>query len=530
MHVIDRTDSCDHPVGEPSGQQGPGAEGETGLDARSIVWVLPSDDYDNSVIEAGLTRQGYSVRHCIAKESPRIEGELRVLPAEHFANVDELHLEFDLDARPTLVLAKSAALRIAALEFMRDQDDVCDPDEPPELIARHLQRIALRASNARRVESLQQFDALTGLGNRRVLMERLARLRDEMPPRETVALLLLDIDHFKNLNDRFGHAIGDQVLQEFAKLLRDSAAPGDELFRLGGEEFVWVMSRYDRLTVVHDGEKILQTVARQRFVPTLTGNDERVQVTVSAGLIFLSTQLDPETLLRQADISLYKAKSSGRNKLVLYESLRDSANPEDGDLYLQHFENVTRVVTERVTNLVTQMGRRLVESALREANQDALTQVNNRRYFNARIAREVESARRHHRKLTIALMDIDHFHDVNLTFGWPTGDSVLRGFADTANKSIRIIDWLARYGGEEFCLVMPDTDLETGGMVAERIRRSVENSELKSLDQRRVPVTVSIGVAQLTSEIGDPIGLTQKASDALLEAKHSGRNRVIMSR
>jgi two-component system cell cycle response regulator len=281
---------------------------------------------------------------------------------------------------------------------------------------------------------------------------------------------------------------------------------------------------------VHDAEKILQVIAGHAFAPSSMKGGERVRLTVSAGLTFMNSQISPEELLRQADIAMYQAKGSGRKKLVLYENLRESATPEDGDLYLQHFENVTRVVTERVTNLVTQMGRRLVESALREANQDALTQVNNRRYFNARILREVESAKKHQRKLTIALMDIDHFHDVNLTFGWPTGDEVLRGFAETANKSIRIVDWLARYGGEEFCLVMPDTDLETGVHVAERIRRSVEVSDMKSIDKRRVPVTVSIGVAQLTPDIGDPIGLAQKASDALLEAKKSGRNRVIMRR
>lgn len=500
------------------------------MEIRSIIWILPTDDYDNAAFDAALGRLGFTVVHCLAKESPRIEAELRVLPADDFSDLNDLRLEYSLDDRPTLILAASVDAQIQALEFVRESDDVCEPSEPAELIARRLQRLALRSANAKRVESFQQFDALTGMPNRKALFERLARTAESMPPRETMALVFLDLDHFKALNDRFGHIVGDHVLQELAALLRDASAPGDQIFRMGGDEFVWLISRYDRLTIVHDAEKILQAIANHRFVPSTPGGDEQVRLTISAGLTFMTAQISPEELLRQADIAMYQAKGSGRKKLVLYESLRESSAPEDSDLYLQHFENVTRVVTERVTNLVTQMGRRLVESALREANQDALTQVNNRRYFNARIAREVESAKKHHRKLTIALMDIDHFHDVNLTYGWPTGDEVLRGFAETANKSIRIVDWLARYGGEEFCLVMPDTDVETGVHVAERIRRSVEGSELKSIDKRRVPVTVSIGVAQLTPDVIDPIGLADKASEALLEAKRSGRNRVIMRR
>jgi two-component system cell cycle response regulator len=500
------------------------------LDTRSIIWVDSTDDFDNSLIDRAVETFGFSVRHCLLKESPGIEADLRVLPADLFDDAAQLRLEYSLDPKPTLILARSADAQIQALEFLREIDDVCEPGEPPELLARRLQRLALRSVNAKRIESFQQFDPLTGLPNRRALYERLNRSAENMPPRDTMALIFLDLDDFKRLNDRCGHSIGDQVLQELASVLRDASAPGDQIFRLGGDEFVWLISRYDRLTIVHDAEKILQVIANRQFVSAQATGEERVHLTVSAGLTFMNSQINAEELLRQADIAMYQAKGSGRKKLVLYENLRESATPEDGDLYLQHFENVTRVVTERVTNLVTQMGRRLVESALREANQDALTQVNNRRYFNARIAREVESAKKHHRKLTIALMDIDHFHDVNLTFGWPTGDEVLRGFADTANKSIRIVDWLARYGGEEFCLVMPDTDLETGVHVAERIRRSVEKSEMKSIDKRRVPLTVSIGVAQLTPEIGDPIALADKASDALLEAKRSGRNRVIMRR
>ena len=123
-------------------------------------------------------------------------------------------------------------------------------------------------------------------------------------------------------------------------------------------------------------------------------------------------------------------------------------------------------------------------------------------------------------------MDIDKFGDVNKTFGWPTGDHVLTIFSNIASENIRLVDWLARYGGEEFCLVMLDTELDQGVTIAERIRQVVADSDVQSLDNRPIKLTVSVGVAKLTDDIESPVALMQKASKALNRAKTSGRNCV----
>jgi two-component system cell cycle response regulator len=129
--------------------------------------------------------------------------------------------------------------------------------------------------------------------------------------------------------------------------------------------------------------------------------------------------------------------------------------------------------------------------------------------------------------LTIALLDLDHFHGVNANFGWPTGDRVLRQFANIATSHIRQVDWLACYGGEEFCLVMTETDLQLGCEVAERIRRQVESCRISSIDGRTVSFTVSIGVARLTANVDGVVNLVELASNGLQEAKRAGRNRVV---
>lgn len=392
------------------------------------------------------------------------------------------------------------------------------------------------------------MDPLTGVANRRGFDETIEQLvREQAPGEAGPSVVLIDLDHFKQINDRFGHQTGDQVLRESAALLLETLAPGDRLARWGGEEFAALLARYDRATVVADVQRMLQRLAGHVFLaPAATGSGferlvnrfddtapapldgepmQRMAVSASAGLAFVGERSTFADLMSQADVALYEAKGRGRNRLVSYESLQESSGGEDRDLYVRHFENVTRVLTERMTTLVTNMGRSLVEAARREANQDALTQLHNRRYFDARLAREVETARKHGRALAIALIDLDHFHDVNASYGYPSGDQALRRFAEIARHGVRLTDWLARYGGEEFCLVMPDTDLATAARVAERLRAQVEAAEILSIDRRPIALTVSIGVAALAVQ-DDPLGLVQRASDAVLAAKQAGRNRL----
>ena len=189
-----------------------------------------------------------------------------------------------------------------------------------------------------------------------------------------------------------------------------------------------------------------------------------------------------------------------------------------------------QLLARRLAALARRHGLQELEIARRQANEDPVTGLNNRRYFDARIGRELEIARRQRRALTIALMDLDDFRRINEKFRWPTGDRALRHFADTAKTNVRLVDWLARYGGEEFCLVMPDTNLQTGCMVADRVRVQVAAGQVQSLDHRPVMLTVSIGVAQLTDDVEDAVTLVDKAAKALKEAKAAGKNRTVAAR
>ncbi|QTN23318.1 GGDEF domain-containing protein [Rhizobacter sp. AJA081-3] len=522
------------------------------MDAKTIAWVLPHPGYDDEPTLGPLREQGFRVVTCVAGETPPADAELRVLQADLFADSRRLRREYVLDARPTLIVASTAAQEVDALGFIKPRDDVVRGLQPAELLVLRLARLLKHAGGEALLQSLEFTDELTGLANRKRWQSQLAQELGNELAQECRAVVLFDLDHFKHINDRFGHQAGDKVLREAAALLLAETAPGDKLARWGGEEFVALISRYDRQTVTADVQRMLQRLAGHAFFPPAAAaggapferlinrfddtapapleadTTRRMPVTASAGLAFLRERSTFADVMNQADVALFEAKSRGRNRLVSYETLQEASGNEDRDLYVRHFENVTRVMTERMTSLVTNMGRSLVEAARREANQDALTQLHNRRYFDSRLAREFETARKHGRSLTIALVDLDHFHDVNATYGYPTGDHVLRRFSEVARNSVRLTDWLARYGGEEFCLVMPDTDLETGARVAERVRRNVAATTLQSIDQRPVTLTASVGVAQLGEQTDSPLSLVQRASEALLGAKQAGRNRLVV--
>lgn len=494
----------------------------------SIIWVEFERGIESKAIAHKFRESGFAVMGCAPGKSKLWDADVRVVAVDCFAGDEEFQRELRLDQRPTMILMATTGQVIEALQIAGERDDVGQLTDPVALLAQRVSRLGLRAIAAQRQGFSADVDPLTRLPNRQRFGRELARRIEDMLPNEHHALVFLDLDGFKSINDQLGHQAGDEVLRGVARFVQAQLSPSDALARFGSDEFVCLISRYDEPGCISDAERILQRLAEADLAPQLQVGAQAIRLSASAGLTFLVSQEDPQEALRRADMAMYEAKGKGRNLLVKYERLQEPSGNGEEDLYLRHFENVTRVVNERVTNQIAHMGRRLVEAARRDANEDPTTKLKNRRYFDSRICREMEISRKSGRPLTIALMDLDHFHGVNATFGWPTGDRVLRMFADLATNNIRKVDWLARYGGEEFCLVMTETDLALGSHVAERIRRQVQDCRLQSIDGRPVSFTVSIGVAQLTDHIDGVVEFVERASNGLLEAKRGGRNRVVV--
>jgi two-component system cell cycle response regulator len=172
----------------------------------------------------------------------------------------------------------------------------------------------LRHRLAESVE-LSITDALTGLHNRRYMEGHLRTLVAEaVRTGSKFSLLIADIDHFKNVNDTYGHDAGDAVLKEFAVRLKRNTRGVDLACRLGGEEFVIIMPDTDVARAYQIGERLRACVAADEFS---VGGDQTVRVTASVGIGTLERPDDtPETLFKRADNALYTAKRRGRNRVV----------------------------------------------------------------------------------------------------------------------------------------------------------------------------------------------------------------------
>ena len=225
-------------------------------------------------------------------------------------------------------------------------------------------------------------------------------------------------------------------------------------------------------------------------------------------------------------IFLLTVRDSGADVLSGLEAGADdylSKKTSDAEL-LARLRSATRIVRlERSLRIA-------LEDKTRAAETDALTHVFNRRYFEKQIVREWRRALRFGQRLSLLMLDIDHFKKVNDTYGHGAGDEVLQGFARRIKTVLpRAIDWVARMGGEEFVVVLPETDLAGARTVAERLRRSIEAQAITTASAP-IRITASIGIGSMghlpADQSEEPATLLDQADLYLYRSKLAGRNRV----
>lgn len=217
--------------------------------------------------------------------------------------------------RPIHVIAMSSThdrdRLIEALDSGAD-DFVTKPPVPAELFARL--RAAERATRAaRELLRLATLDALTELPNRRAFFDRAGEATRRGGSEQPVSVLMLDIDHFKRVNDTFGHDAGDEVLRAVAEVLR--SRPGLAA-RLGGEEFAVLLEGWDLLDAYQEAERLRQLVLQRPIAVC----GRVIPVTVSIGVAEHGHGQTVDRLLKQADVALYAAKTGGRNRVVAAQS------------------------------------------------------------------------------------------------------------------------------------------------------------------------------------------------------------------
>jgi diguanylate cyclase (GGDEF)-like protein len=172
------------------------------------------------------------------------------------------------------------------------------------------------------------IDKLTGVKNRQALVEDFklifhpkkegASERRAEGQENNVCVLMLDIDHFKGVNDTYGHQAGDQVLKAVAERLEGSIRDTDVIARYGGEEFIILLNEISEFETAKKAERLRKLIADVEFNVGTDDEPKMIPLTISIGLTFGSKNSDPDKLIQEADKALYQSKNSGRNQVTIH--------------------------------------------------------------------------------------------------------------------------------------------------------------------------------------------------------------------
>lgn len=165
----------------------------------------------------------------------------------------------------------------------------------------------------------------------------------------------------------------------------------------------------------------------------------------------------------------------------------------------------------------------------RISNTDPLTGVSNRRHFMTTIRKEITRSQRFTHPMSLIVLDIDHFKEINDTHGHSAGDAAICALANTCRTMARQIDIVARLGGDEFAILLLEADLENALSIAERIQTTIANTSIKGFGSEEIYFTVSVGVAEQPQDSTSEERLIERADAAMYQAKVAGRNRIMAS-
>jgi diguanylate cyclase (GGDEF)-like protein/PAS domain S-box-containing protein len=424
-------------------------------------------------------------------------------------------------------------------------DDVTQIEEKNDQLEDMLDMLKKSRNEVRRqnreLQILATRDPLTDCLNRRSFFEKyeavfMAARRDAHP----VACIMVDIDLFKTINDRYGHAKGDEVIRMIAASLQSSLRSTDTICRYGGEEFCIVLPGMDIDQAVVTAERARGHIEQQTLAGLTDGSS--VRITASFGV----TSIDHEAeclaqFIDQADKALYVSKNKGRNCVTAWNS--DMANA----LAVEHISFLPGVTSGNIDTAPasdkTQPGDTSPEypasepapDSVTQPEHDSLTGLPNRRLFHDKIVDAIEYCRDRQQYFSVMTLDLDMFKRINNALGYAVGDKLLKEISDRLIDTLRSTDAVTRYdgkepspsiyrlGGDEFGVLLTGMEFtEFTSLIVNRIIESLTRQI--DIDEHEIHLTCSVGISLYPDNGVDADTLLKNSGVALYYAKCHGHN------
>ena len=334
------------------------------------------------------------------------------------------------------------------------------------------QKIRSQAEELRVHESEARTDALTQLANRRAFDDALNEaLRRFQSDRQPLSMILLDVDHFKEFNDTYGHQAGDEVLRSVGRTLQRVVKKTDSPCRYGGEEFAVVMPNTNTAQGRIAAERVRKAVESME----VQFEDKLLKVTASIGLAEIGSGEQSAQLIRRADDAVYAAKKAGRN----------NGHWHDGVECLPVSEE-SRQVDQ------TETPPEDAKTAASAEVEDA--PLPDRSSFASELSRRVAESHRFGVSLSVMHLRVKDYADLAHTYGDAVGELILDSVAGFIRSTLREMDLLASLDSGEFGVMLPGSSENEAKLVGKRIQTAISNCVIP-LGKTKLRLEIDLGVA-----------------------------------
>ncbi len=392
-----------------------------------------------------------------------------------------------------------------------------------ERVETHNHELRLQLS-ARLSES--QTDGLTGLANRRTFdQEFLKKCQLSQQTQSPVMLVMLDIDHFKSVNDQFGHSTGDAVLVSVARILQGCMPLEALLARYGGEEFAMILT----CTSIDDAIEIVENMRQQICSTRFCHAGVPLAITISCGIATLATDEHNEHLLERADEAMYAAKQAGRNRTFWHARQQLNLVSNDGVSQVHETGRLTPSIRSidldsiRSAATTNQLERQSSNSNVASLRTTRASWCDASMLFWS-IRQRLAEWKRGGEAFCLLAIEIDNGPLIAQTFGSTALQFLLRAQLLHLDAALRDMDVVARTGQSRVVALLPRTDLAGLTPILQRLHHSMDRFAFPTAGEL-VEYSISTGVT-FTEPNDDPKGLMQRAEKALKTAQKNGHGLV----